>query len=320
MLKKITYDDMMVSQKIDYQKGGQISGMTSQSYAQFVRFREIEQQMTSAEKKVADYICANMKDVLQMSITELAQKSESSESTIVRLCKKAGLRGFPELRLLLAQHAAPSANSIHESVTIDDPPDQIVRKVFQAAVQALNETESILSGGSFEEAVTRIRQAESISFFGIGASGVIATDAYYRFSRLGIPCHVATDSQSQTTRAIFSGERDVIIAISHSGRTRDIIRAVDVAKRHGAFTIAITQFGNSPITEIADLVLHTSSSETIYRTEAMASRIAQSAILDSLFVAVSMTRYDEVLKNMEKARKVTAELRINHIRELYRKN
>lgn len=275
--------------------------------------------MTSAETKVADYIMANMEEVLKLSITELAQKSESSESTIVRLCKKIGLRGFPELRLLLAQHAVPSVKSIHEKVNLEDTPDLIVRKVFQAAVQALNETESILSSGRFEEAALRIRQADSISFFGIGASGVIAMDAFYRFSRLGIPCHVATDGQTQTNRAIFSGERDVVIAISHSGRTRDVIRAADVAKRHGAFTIAITQFGSSPITEIADLVLNTSSSETVYRSEAMASRIAQSAILDALFVAVSMTRYEEVLQNIEKARKVTSEMRIDHIRELYKK-
>lgn len=280
----------------------------------FTRFREID--MTPSEKKVAEYIIENRDEIIHMSITELAQKSDCSESTIVRLCKKLHLRGYQEFRLALAQDLVSPVKQIHEEVDLSDTVPNIQRKVFQTAIQALTDTETVLAVDNLEKAVTEIQKANSISFFGIGASGVIALDAFYRFSKLGIPCHVATDGHSQSHKAILLKNHDVVVAVSHSGRTYDIISALDVAKKQGATIIAITQFGHTPITEVADIVLFTSSRETAFRTEAMASRIVQSAILDSIFVGVALSRYEEVIRNYEKSREVAEMMRIDHIREI----
>ncbi|MEK3724513.1 MULTISPECIES: MurR/RpiR family transcriptional regulator [unclassified Paenibacillus] len=286
----------------------------------FLKLREIANNLTLAEKKVAEFIIQSGDEIIRMTITELAQKCDSSESTIVRLCKKLRLRGYQELRVALAQDLVSSpVKQIHEKVDLKDTAEQTMRKVFQAAAQALSDTESVLSVDNLIKAIEYVKEARSISFFGIGASGVIALDAYYRFSKLGISCHYATDGHSQTNKAIFLGEGDVVIGISHSGRTRDVIRTLDIAQSKGAKTIAVTQFGHSPITEVADTVLFTSSRETAFRTEAMASRIAQSAILDSLFVNVALTRYEEVIKNYEQVRQVTSEMRIDHMKDLHKK-
>ncbi|WP_135556513.1 MurR/RpiR family transcriptional regulator [Paenibacillus cymbidii] len=286
----------------------------------FARMREIADDLTSSERKAAEYIMQNADEVIHLSITDLAQKSESSESTIVRLCKKLRLKGYQELRVVLAQELASPVKQIHAQVDLQDSTEETMRKVFQAARQALADTESLNQTEQLEHAVETIRGATSISFFGIGASGVIATDAYYRFSKLGIGCHVATDGHSQANKAILLGEGDVVIGISHSGRTRDVLRALHTAKLGGARTIAITQFGHSPITDLADVVLFTSSMETAFRTEAMASRIAQSALLDTLFVSVALTRYEQVIRNYDKAREGTTDMRIDHIRDLQRRN
>ncbi|TDF92730.1 MurR/RpiR family transcriptional regulator [Paenibacillus piri] len=285
----------------------------------FLKLREIANDLTSAEKKVADCIIHSGDKIIRMSITDLAQKCDSSESTIVRLCKKLHLKGYQELRVALAQDLVSPVKQIHEKVDLNDTPEQTMRKVFQAAAQALSDTESVLSVDNLVKAVDYIKNASSISFFGIGASGVIALDAYYRFSKLGISCHYATDGHSQTNKAVFLGAGDVVIGISHSGRTRDVIRTLDIARSKGANTIAVTQFGHSPITEVADTVLFTSSRETAFRTEAMASRIAQSAILDSLFVSAALTRYEQVIKNYEEVRQVTAAMRIDQAKDLHKK-
>lgn len=285
-----------------------------------VRLRESLNDMTSAERKASEYILQHSKDIINMSITELAQRSQSSESTIVRLCKKLRLRGYQELRVALAQDLASPVKQIHEKVTLEDSSEQIKSKVFQAAAQALSDTESVLSSEHMSQCVKWIESANNIVFFGIGASGVIALDAFYRFSKLGISCSAATEGHSQLNRAIHLNQGDVVIGISHSGRTRDVVKALYVAKNHGAKTIAITQFGHSPITEVADIILFTSSRETAFRSEAMASRIAQSVILDSLFVATSLTRYEEVIQNYEKAKEVLSDMRIEHVREIYKKN
>lgn len=310
---------------IDKLEDGQHNSIDKMEDAQlnsgtFIKFREVASDLTAAEKKVADYILRRSDEVIHMSITELAQKSESSESTIVRLCKKLRLRGYQELRVALAQDLASPVRQIHEKVHLTDTPEQTMRKVFQAAAQALSDTESVLKVDHLAKAVEFVKDARSISFFGVGASGVIAQDAFYRFSKLGINCHVATDGHGQINKAVLLKAGDVAIGISHSGRSRDVVRTLDIARKQGAKTIAITQFGHSPITEVADTVLFTSSRETAFRTEAMASRIAQAAILDSLFVSVSLTRYEEVIQNYERSREITSELRINHMRELHTKN
>ncbi len=282
----------------------------------FIRFREIDGNLTPAEKKAADFILENRDEVIHWSITDLAQKSSSSESTIVRLCKKLRLKGYQELRVFLAQEIVSPVKQIHEEINITDGAVEIQKKVFQAASQALADTEQILPAENIENAIQTLLHSNSISFFGIGASGVIATDAFYRFSKLGIPCHVATDAHSQVNKSILLNERDTVIAISHSGKTRDVIRAIDTAKKQGARIISVTQFSHSPIIELADIVLYTSSKETAFRSEAMASRIAQLAIIDSLFVGVALSRYEEVIKNLEKSRESMRGMRINHIREL----
>jgi DNA-binding MurR/RpiR family transcriptional regulator len=282
----------------------------------FIRMREIERELTSAEKKVSDYILEHPEDVIRLTITELAIQCESSESTIVRLCKKLRFKGYQDLRVALAQDLVSPVKQIHEQVELNDQTDQIMRKVFQAAVQALHDTETILSAESMKAASQLLKKARSITFFGIGASGVIAQDAFYRFSKLGISCHVASDGHSQMNRAILLSEGDVVIGISHSGRSREVIHAMAIAKERGAKTIAITQFGHSPITEIAEIVLFTSSRETLYRAEAMASRIAQSVILDSLFVDISLDRYEEVLRNYERMKAATRGMKIDDLRDL----
>lgn len=284
----------------------------------FVRLREIEDDLTPSDRKVSDYIKKNKEEIIYLSITDLAQRCKVSESTIVRLCKKLRLKGYQELRVELAREIASPVKQIHEMVNLTDTVQDIQKKVFQAATQSLNDTSKTVSMDSMEKAIEWIKQCNSITFFGIGASGVIASDAFFRFSKLGIPSYIATDGHSQMNKAIHLSEKDVVVAISHSGKTRDVIHALDLVKKHGARTIAITQFGHSPITEVADLVLFTSSTETAFRSEAMASRIAQAALLDTICVAVSLSKYENVVSNYEKLRNATAGMRIESVREIGR--
>ena len=275
-----------------------------------VRLREIAAELTEAEARVAGYVVAHVDDVTAMSITVLAQRSAASEATVVRLCKKLHLRGYQELRLALAQDAGdPRLRTLHEDVALGDGAESILGKVFSGAREALNDTLDVVDKGQFERAVEGLRQAETINLFGIGASGSVAQDAYFRFMKLGIHCHALTETSSQLARVATIGERDAVIAISHSGRSRDLVFAVQRARERGALTIGITQFGRQPLVATCDVTLFTSSRETAFRSEAMASRIAQHALLDSLFIGVALGRYESAVANLETARTLTSHLR-----------
>ncbi len=127
----------------------------------------------------------------------------------------------------------------------------------------------------------------------------MALDAQYKFTRINIPSFMYFDNHIEITSAVHLTEKDVAIGISHSGRTEEIINILGIAKRRNATTIAITQYGKNPIEEVSDIVLHTANIENNFRSGAMASRIAQLYIIDSLFIGVACKRYDDVNRYLE---------------------
>lgn len=275
-----------------------------------VRLREIAAELTEAEARVADFVTANAEAVSGMTITVLAQRSAASEATVVRLCKKLHLRGYQELRLALAQHSGdPNLRAIHEDVALGDDAASLLGKVFSGAREALNDTLDVVDKQLFARAVDGLRRAKTINLFGVGASGSVAQDAYFRFMKLGISCYALTETSSQLARVATMNAGDAVIAVSHSGRSRDLVFAVRQARERGALTIGITQFGQQPLVATCDITLFTSSRETAFRSEAMASRIAQHALLDSLFIGVALGRYEAAVDNLESARRLTAHLR-----------
>lgn len=276
--------------------------------------REIKKELTPKERVIIEYIEKNSQEVISDSITELALKCESSESSIVRLCKKMGYKGFQELKIALAQSGPmnDTAKYLQQDVEQGDSKKDIAIKVFNTSVQALTDTVTILTEENVEKAVKLIEDSRVISFFGVGGAGVVATDAYHRFCKLKKPCQLFTDYYSQINKGLVADENDVIIAISHSGKTRDILVSLQKAKENRAKIIVITQFGNSPITKLADVVFYTSSKETAFRHDAMASRIAELAILDSLFTCTAFEDYQGVVERYEESRKIVQNVKYEH--------
>lgn len=139
---------------------------------------------------------------------------------------------------------------------------------------------------------------------------MIAADAHHKFLRTGIPTISYSDSHLQVMSAAQLAPGDTAVLISHSGSNRDILQAAEIAREQGAKTIAITSLGKSPLTERVDVSLHTVSAETDYRSEALASRLAQLSIIDALYVNVSINRKEQMGKTLSKMRQAISLKRI----------
>jgi DNA-binding MurR/RpiR family transcriptional regulator len=276
------------------------------------KLRGLSDHLTPAERRACDYVLAHPEFVLASRLNEVAKASRSSEATIIRLCRKADLSGYQELRLALAQEdngRGRDIEGIHEDVGADDSPRTVLDKVFHSFIDALKDTLDVVDADQFAAAVAAISGARSLSFFGFGASGAAAQAAHFRFMRLGAPTYVLTDVSAQLSRVALLGPGDVVVAISHSGRTKDLVFSAGQARERGARVVAITQYGKSPLTDAADHALHTSSVETAFRAEAMASRVAQQALLDALFVAVSLPKSHEVVGAVDEHHRLLDALR-----------
>ncbi|RUT31441.1 MurR/RpiR family transcriptional regulator [Arsenicitalea aurantiaca] len=261
-------------------------------------------------RRIAEFIATNAQDVVHMSVTEVAEGANASEGSVIGLCRLLGARGFQEVKLALARDLVQPIQFIHEDLAREDGTDAIISKIFRSGLQALQDTEKALNRVEVERAVAAIRAAQRVEVFGIGSAAPIAEDANYRFLRIGINSRASVDSHVQAITASLAGPEVAVLTISHSGSTQETLAATRIAKEAGATTIAITNFGKSPLLAHTDIVLNTLARETQFRTEAMTSRIAQLAIVDALIACLALADYDRALSTINSTFEVLTAKRV----------
>ena len=256
------------------------------------RIRVAQPNMARSAQRIADFVLAEPQEIVGMSVTEIAEAVDVSEGSIINFCRSIGLSGFQQLKLSLAQELVQPVQFIHEDLEPDDNVEAICRKVFHSGIQALRDTMSVLDPATLTAAMETLRRAKRIEIYGIGSSAPIAEDAHYRMMRIGLDARVVVDSHIQAISASRCDPDVAVLTVSHTGATHETIAATRLAKEAGAKTVVITNFARSPIQAYADIVLFTMARETQFRTEAMASRIAQLCVVDALIAALAMADYD----------------------------
>lgn len=269
-----------------------------------VRLRGIRPTLTPAEDRVATEVLTDARRASDLTITELALAAQTSETTVLRFCKRLGLKGYPQLRLGLAAEAAQpreqrmAGSDISATDTIDD----IVAKVAAVDSSAVEETAQQLDREALKAAADALAGASRVDIYGIGASAIVGTDLQQKLHRIGVISFAWNDPHIALTSATLLSRKDVAIAVSHSGATSETIESLAAARDRGATTVAITNFPLSPLAKSADIVLTTAARETSLRSGATASRIAALTVVDCLYIAVAQ-------RDLPRARKAVAESR-----------
>ena len=270
------------------------------------KIRAILSSLSSKEKEVADFILNHPKEIIHMSITEFAEHIHVAEATVFRFCKRLGYRGYQSFKIGLASEVVEPIENIHEEITAEDEILTLANKVFTSNIEALKDTLQLIEGETIQKVITILSSATKIDFYGSGGSAPIALDASHKFIRTGIFSNAYLDGHQQIMSASLLKEGQVAIGISHSGSNKDVIEAIQVAKQNGATTIGLTNYFKSPLANEVDYVLYTTSRETAFRSEALTSRLVQLALIDVLYVAVSLNRQEETLMNLQKIREAIA--------------
>jgi DNA-binding MurR/RpiR family transcriptional regulator len=274
------------------------------------RLAALKLSLPPTARRIAEFIEANAQDVVHMSVTEVAEGASASEGSVIGFCRQLGARGFQEVKLSLARDLVQPIQFIHEDLAEGDSAATVIDKIFQSDMQALEDTRKALDASALERAVQAIRKARRVEVFGIGSAAPIAEDANYRLLRIGINSRAAVDSHVQAITASLAGPDVAILTISHSGSTVETLTATRLAKEAGATTIAITNFGRSPLLAHSDIVLNTLARETQFRTEAMTSRIAQLAIIDTLIACLALSDYARSVATINSTFEVLASKRV----------
>lgn len=251
-----------------------------------VRIKQYRSNASSAEHGVLDFIISSPEEAAQYNVRQLADAAYSSPSTVVRLCKKLGFEGYRDLQKSLLLELAmrkqlqqKNEQYIGHSGQVAD----VVNGVTYRNIASLEDSMQLADMETIQKSVDLICQANSILLFGLGASYLVAQDAYLKFLRTDKPCSCCNDIHSQYLLARNAKPTDVAIIISYSGRTEEIIRCARDLQSQGTPIIAITRFKNSALTRLATCCLYVVAMEQLFRSGAMSSRISQLNMVDILY-------------------------------------
>ncbi|MDN6729212.1 MAG: MurR/RpiR family transcriptional regulator [Alkalibacterium sp.] len=268
-----------------------------------LNLKEYKKDASPTEVTIIDYILKNTEETSHMTIYDLSEKTFSSPSTIIRLCKKTGYKGYKDFLKDLIYEQAVRSNYKQKHITEltrTDEIEEIVNKVTYKNILSLEETEKLIDIEMIKKCVKQLFECEKLTIFGIGASLLVAKDAQLKFTRIDKMSYVSEDWHTQLLMAKNMGEKDVALVISYSGQTEEMITCAEVAKENGATIISITKTEESPINTLADYPIYVSSNEFSFRSGAMSSRIAQLNVIDILFTTYINKMYEESIEILEK--------------------
>lgn len=263
------------------------------------KIRQKRDQLNKSERKVADVILLNPSIVTQLSIASLAKSAGVSEPTVNRFCRSFQSKGFPDFKIQLAKSMASGALFVTRNVEQNDTTEQYTDKIFTSTIATLDAARKQVDISLIKSAVDHLLQAKQISFFGLGASGPVALDAQHKFFRFNLPVTAYDDVLMQRMVASASHTGDVIVIISYTGRTRELVEIAELAGETGATVIAITAPG-SPLANVCPLVITVPEVEDTDIYMPMTSRLTQLTILDVLATGVTLRRGVGFHKHLEK--------------------
>lgn len=266
-----------------------------------IRLREMHDFVGSSERIAVEYLLENPGSVLENNIRELAEKIYVSPATIVRLCKRLGFEGYREFRQSLIYELALYQNNERidkNDIERDDNIESIIDKVTYKNIISLEETRNLIDVEKVKKCVELLCSCNNIMIFGMGASLCVAKDAYLKFLRVNKSCFVVEDWHSQYIQAQNSTTRDVGIFISYSGETKEMIQCLKQINANNTPSILITRFASSTMASLATHVLYTSANESLFRSGATSSRIAQLNMIDILYTAYATANYDQCVSRL----------------------
>lgn len=279
---------------------------------------DTREKLRKSEQKVADFVLAQPNEVIHMRIVDLASEANVSEPTVVRFCRALNYDGFQDFKLTLAQALASNSAFEQFSMNRKDTVLEFKQKIFDSMIGNLMSTREQLDDSALEEAIAALARAGRVEFYGFGASAPVCTDAQHKFYRLMIASAAHSDPHMQTISAVTLRDGDVVVAVSQTGRTKDLLHTVKLARDTGATVITICP-ANTPLSDLATIPIHVDVEEDKDLNTLMSSRVVHLVVIDVLAVGVAMRRGPKLVDHLKTIKRSLRNLRQTDKRLLMRR-
>ena len=267
--------------------------------------------LRKSELKVADHVLLDPAAVMHSSMADLAHVVGVSEPTIVRFCRAIGCLGFQDLKLKLAQSLAAGASFGQFAISENDSTSDISQKIFDTTLHTLMEVREHLDPAALEQAIAAMAKAERVEFYGFGASGAVASDAQHKFFRLQVSTAAYSDPHMQAMSAVTLGPFDVAVAISQTGRTKDLLHSAALVVESGATLISLCP-SNTPLSELGRIHIPIDVTEDTDIYTPLSSRIAHLVVIDVLAMGMAMRRGPELVNHLKSVKRSLRGLRLSN--------
>ncbi|WP_392563608.1 MurR/RpiR family transcriptional regulator [Orbus wheelerorum] len=250
------------------------------------------ENFSTGQKKIAQYILLHKEMITELSSQILAQKIGVSQSSIIKFIQSLGFDGFTQFKLqLVSDRARITINDtqerlLHNQIERSDSYEVVAEKLLLEKQQALIQTTASVNFQVLNKLVHKMVKAQRIQIIGIGNSALTAKDLAYKLQKLGLAVTAEADTHIQLAIVQSLKKSDLLIAISYTGKHKEICLSAQTAKNNGVPVYAITSLQQSPLRKIADHILDTVADEVHSRSSSISSRTAQNTISDLIFMGV----------------------------------
>ncbi|MBB6054938.1 transcriptional repressor AlsR [Tolumonas osonensis] len=264
--------------------------------------------LSNTERLIAEWLLSKGNINAKTSIKEVAEQLEVSEPLIVKLAKKLGFAGYRELRQALAEYLDSLPQNSEREIESTDSVESVLDKVFANSIQAMKEARSVADPLLIEKAAKCIFEAKHVTIFGVGGSSAVCQDFEHKLLRIGILSRAYSDFHMMLMVSAQLDESDVVIVISQSGDTRELLKAVEIAKQRKAKIICITNNDISSLAQLADIAIFSPAKGGILLGQNAVARIVQLNLLDVLFIAILLQDHDNNREKLARGSKVVRHL------------
>ena len=253
------------------------------------------------EKKIGNFIIHHPKEIVDMTVGELAKECQVSEASVSRFCKKIDMKGFHHLKISIAKEMVSQSedDELSNHISVDDL-EQSLKNILANKVAELTQTVSMMNSENLQDILKRINNAQNVLFAAVGNTVPVAMDGAYKLNQIGISAVSTPVWETQLAYSYNLSPDDVVIAISNSGESTGVINILEAAKQKKATTISITNSEKSTIAKISDYHITTATREKLFLDEYRFSRVSATMVIEVLYLFLTSMRkeaYDSIIQH-----------------------
>ena len=253
------------------------------------------------EKKIGNFIIHHPKEIVDMTVGELAKECQVSEASVSRFCKKIDMKGFHHLKISIAKEMVSQSedDELSNHISVDDL-EQSLKNILANKVAELTQTVSMMNSENLQDILKRINNAQNVLFAAVGNTVPVSMDGAYKLNQIGISAVSTPVWETQLAYSYNLSPDDVVIAISNSGESTGVINILEAAKQKKATTISITNSEKSTIAKISDYHITTATREKLFLDEYRFSRVSATMVIEVLYLFLTSMRkeaYDSIIQH-----------------------